>query len=150
MSFDVQSFWYYSDEFPLDPGATEDELNTTEKVLGVELPESYKRLLRVSNGGTPNYSGVRLPYISKCRESHAIFIGGLYGTARLRKSSRIVEDWEMPKDLLLISGNCHHNIALRYRGKGSPAVVYYESDSEQLIELAADFDEFLAKLEPSE
>ena len=62
----------------------------------------------------------------------------------------MVETWGMPKDLLLISGNCHHNIALRYRGSGPPTVVYYEADSGQVLEVAKSFDAFLEILQPND
>lgn len=146
---DFQAFWYADEQFPLDPGATEAELTEVEQKLRLKLPEAYKQLLRISNGGIPNYSGVLLPFASPKGEKHAIFIGGLRGTTELMKSPAIVKNWEMPEDLVLISGNCHHNIALR-PGRDSCPVVYYEADSETVIELAKSFDEFLEKLEPSE
>lgn len=146
---DFQTFWYADEQFPLDPGATEAELNEVEMALRIKLPDAYKQLLRISNGGIPNYSGVPLPVQSPEGESHAIFIGGLRGTTELMKSPAIVRNWEMPKDLILISGNCHHNIALRLSNAGC-AVVYYEADSETVIELAKSFDDFLEMLEPSE
>ena len=146
---DFQSFWYFDDQFPLDPGATEAELSSVEKKLRLKLPEAYKQLLRISNGGIPNYSGVTLSAPSPEGASRAIFIGGLRGTAELLKSPGIVKNWEMPKDLILISGNCHHNIALRPSDAGC-AVVYYEADSDTVIELAKSFDDFLEMLEPGD
>jgi len=146
----LQTFWYCDERFPLDPGASEQELNATEAGLGVKLPATYRALLGISNGGIPNYSGVKLPHPSNEGEEKAIFIGGLFGTKQLKKNGEVLETWAMPLDLVLISGNCHHNIAMRYSGKGSPTVVYYETESDQLIEIAEDFDAFLEILDPEE
>jgi len=62
-------------------------------------------------------------------------------------SPELIEEWGMPKELILLNGDGHIWIALDYRNnKDEPAVVYIDNESNEAIILADCFDDFIERL----
>ena len=57
------------------------------------------------------------------------------------------EEWNLPKGLLLISGDGHEWVALDYRySKTCPPIVHVDSEEETITTIASSFNEFLTHL----
>jgi len=61
----------------------------------------------------------------------------------------MIEEWNLPKDLVLLDGDGHTWIALDYSDrKVEPSVVLLESESNTCITLAKNFEDFIALIKP--
>ncbi len=63
------------------------------------------------------------------------------------ESHYLIQEWEMPENLVLLSGDGHTWIALDYRNVAeNPPVIFIDNEVEQIIELAPNFESFLQNL----
>jgi hypothetical protein len=140
------------------PEITDQMISVAEERLGVRLPDSYVRLLRVRNGGEPVRHCYPVSFPTSWAEDHIdvgaiLGIGGtqgidaeLFGTPR---SAYLVAEWGYPPIGIVIcatpSGG-HDTVMLDYSGGGiEPSVVYVDED--RLPRRIADtFEEFVANL----
>ena len=152
------SFWGIGDhgvQPPLVAGA----IDEAEDLLGVRLPEALLDLLRVQNGGPvadawnafptdqPNsWSPTHVPL------ADLFGIGRREGTLSLLDTPYLVQEWDLPSPIVLLSGDGHYWVALDYRGSGrwgEPSVAWIDADLETELWLAADFRAFVQRLVPA-
>lgn len=141
-----ENFW----EEGQDP-VSEDAIKQAERELSVALPKPYLDLLREHNGGYLEY-----PYFHIGDDKKRYGMGHINGIdsegLSILSSQTIIDEIGLPNNLILLDGDYHSWIALDYRSKTVPSVVYfYEDYSEEEIrwgsvEIAPSFDIFLTKL----
>lgn len=141
------------------PPLTNEMIRAAEAKLGYKLPESYLRLLRTKNGGSPK---------RKCfptgkpdwAEDHVevtgvLGIGGAWGIdSEQRGSSYMISEWGYPSVGIFVGQTPsagHDGVMLDYRecGRdGEPRVIHVdvEGDEPQVQVLAASFEAFLLGL----
>ncbi|MDQ0271640.1 SMI1/KNR4 family protein [Cytobacillus purgationiresistens] len=134
--------------------ATDAEIIEAEKQLKVKLPDSYIRLVKEQNGGRSIHNAFPTKVATSWEEDH-IQIDEFHGIGgegmSILDSGYLIQEWELPEDIVLISGDGHSWVALDYRKrKENPSVIYLDSEMEQTIELADSFDEFLQGLYTAE
>jgi hypothetical protein len=137
------------------PDITDEMVALAEERLGVRLPASYVRLLRIQNGGEPVRHCYPMPFPTSWAEDHIdvgaiLGIGGTRGIdAEVGGSNYMIAEWGYPPIGVVIcdtpSGG-DDTVMLDYSSSGpEPAVVYVDED--RVPQRIADtFDEFLAKL----
>ena len=129
-----------------------DDLEKVEKLLGVKLPEAYINLMKIHNGGTLAYSVLRSGRIPD-GEVEITDLRGIDLEEGIGETNYLVEEWDMEKGLVIISGDGNYWLALDYRKHtgNEPPVVYIEEDTdEKPKQVAKTFELFLKKLEKSE
>ncbi|MFD2216420.1 SMI1/KNR4 family protein [Metabacillus endolithicus] len=139
--FDNINFWTNENYFRLEK-LTEDDVQDVERKLGVILPKSYIELLLLQNGGYIHFNNYQV-------DNYHLFIDHLrgIGAGGLLENEYLLNEWGLPLGLVLISGDGHSWIALDYRYQSSdPPVVYIDIESDTIINIASDFDNFLKKL----
>ena len=145
-----QTYWTSDlfDEYELSP-LTDSIVQEVEKQLNVRFPKEYLQLLKVQNGGYLHFDKFPFAYES---EDESLTIEHLFGLSvdqeeGVLQSSYLINEWELPKKIVLLSGNGSVWIALDYRqNKLDPGVVLIDVDLEFEATIAESFEEFLAKL----
>ncbi len=86
--------------------------------------------------GSEQYEGLGLFNIDTFADYGSVFQSGF-----------LIEEWGLPKDLVLLEGDGHTWLALDYRkNKETPSIVVIESDSNESLTVADSFDSFLSML----
>ncbi|WP_342514084.1 SMI1/KNR4 family protein [Sporosarcina sp. FSL K6-1522] len=135
---------------------TQEEIEAAEATLDVTLPDDFLAFLKRSNGGYVNYNKRAFP-VDFSIESGDIFIEveeikGLDAEGILQ-SEYLVEEWDLPQNLLLFSGSGHAWVGFNYDGRDIPNIVYAEpdeGDGNNFHVLADTFTEFVQKLDDPE
>lgn len=144
--------YIFEGEAEFDDFSLED-LKKVEETLGVKLPDSYIELMKLHNGGDLAYSILHSGRVPD-GEVEIENIRGIDLEEGIIESNYLVEEWEMEKGLIIISGDGNYWLALDYRNYAGnePAVVYIEEDAENKPkQVAKTFELFLKKLkEPEE
>lgn len=144
------------------PPLTDEMVAAAEHELGVTLPQSYVELMRTCNGGythsaafptdeptswAPDHVSVRdilgIPAVGAPRRD-------LVGDGIL-KTAYMIEEWEMPQGIVLLSTEGHTSIALDYRASGPagpPTVAWIDVEMGEEAQLAETFEAFVAALVP--
>ncbi|MFI1169966.1 SMI1/KNR4 family protein [Streptomyces melanogenes] len=152
------TFWgdgLYGVQEPL----TDPALEGAEHVLEVRLPSPLLEILRLQNGGqvSPGWNAFPTKVATSWSESH-VPLDGMMGIGRhknqpsLLDTPYLVEEWDLPSPLVLLSGDGHCWIALDYRrcGRhGEPSVTWFDTDLNTELTLAADFRMFIEGLVPA-
>ncbi len=128
------------------PPLTVQSVKLAEEKLQVTLPSSYTELLKQQNGGYITYNAfpTNIPTSWSENHIHVEHILGIGEENSILDSAYLIEEWDLPKDVVLISGDGHSWVAFDYRKrKENPPVIYIESDDLLIIKLADSFDEFL-------
>ncbi|GIJ56535.1 SMI1/KNR4 family protein [Virgisporangium aurantiacum] len=151
------TFWDPERQHGSQPPLTPEVVADTERTLGVTLPESLLRLLRIRNGGVvadawdavPLDGGVDyVPFGEVCGAGPA----DVPDSITLSDTPYLIGEWGLPSPLVLLSGDGHTWVALDYRAcgpAGEPSVVYVDADFEREVPLAPDFRAFVERLVPS-
>jgi len=154
------SFWDPEIEHLRLPPLTDELVVSAERQLGVTLPFDLLHLLRIQNGGviadtwdacpadTNFYADDHVPF------EHLYGIGpaGQAETMTLLDTPYLVEEWELPSPVVLLSGQGHYWLALDYRGcgpEGNPPVVWIHNEMNHELPLAPDFRAFVERLTAS-
>lgn len=142
----MEKIWQEDDEYyKLEP-LTEKDVERTEEKLKIKLPKSYINLLKVQNGGYINYDSFPTDVPTSWADDH-INVDHILGIGEengILESEYLIQEWELPKNIVLVSGSGHSWVALDYRNtKEEPPVIYIDADSGQIIELAPNFETFL-------
>ncbi|MCX4515672.1 SMI1/KNR4 family protein [Streptomyces sp. NBC_01619] len=149
------TFWgkgFYGVQPPLTDAAVEE----AEVQLGVRLPSSLLEILRVQNGGqvAAQWNAVPTKVPTSWSKDHVpleemMGIGQRENQSSLLDTPYLMEEWELPSPLVLLSGDGHCWVALDYRGcgrRGEPSVTWFDTDENTELPLAADFKEFVERL----
>lgn len=157
MRFDevVPGFWADGDH-GVQPPLTDETLREAQRALGVRLPDRLVELLRVRNGGSvaPEFDAFPVAATTLWGADHVpvaelMGIGRREQTLSLFDSPYLTEEWRLPSQVVLISGEGHYWIGLDYRKsgpQGEPAVTWFEPGSGTELLLAPDFLAFVEGL----
>ncbi|WP_274564947.1 SMI1/KNR4 family protein [Streptomyces spiramyceticus] len=149
------AFWGVGDygvQLPL----TEEMVQEAERELGVTLPSALLDLLRVQNGGSVAAERNVFPTSqpTSWSEDHGPF-SDLMGIGRRERMSSLldtpylVEEWELPSPIVLLSGDGHYWVGLDYRAcgrSGEPSVTWFDPELSTELALAGDFRSFIEGL----
>jgi hypothetical protein len=154
------SFWDAERKVGEVPPLTEDLVATAERELGVLLPGELLRLPRRQNGGVvadawdacpadPNFwARDHVPF----ETLFGIGPPDIPGPITLLHTPYLVQEWDLPTSIVLLSGQGHWWIALDYRRRGrhaSPAVTWIDNEMDHEQTLAPDFHTFVERLTSS-
>ncbi|MGD7061486.1 SMI1/KNR4 family protein [Bacillus altitudinis] len=150
----MKSFWEIDEEgYYTLKKINEAEIAKAEKKLGVTLPDTYKKLILEQNGGYTIHNAFPTTHSNSWAEDHIQF-NHLLGIAEgegIMDSAYLIKEWELPKGLVLISGDGHTWVAMDYRKtKENPAIHYFDVEMEEDFKLADSFDEFIEGLYTAE
>jgi hypothetical protein len=130
------------------PELTSDMVKEAEKKLGVKLPKSYIELCRIQNGGRLKYDAFPTSVPTGWADDH-VNVDEIFGigTNGILSSEYYIEEWELPKNIVLLCGDGHWWIALDYTNtKENPPVIYIDLEFGEeifILELAPDFETFV-------
>jgi len=154
----TDTFWDTASHYLVQPPLDDAALAAAEETLGVRLPAEYVALLRVQNGGVVADAFTAHPMTERTSwaADHVALdemrgIGP--GTQTILASPYLTDEWEMPAELVLLTGDGHWWIALDYRTRGrdgEPSVVWYDNELGEDVQVAATFRAFAEGLVPGE
>lgn len=154
--------WEYGvpDEYELEE-INEENIFKVQKELGFQLPSSYLELLKKKNGGR-----FRIPFLLENifptyeelpDDEGALQLEYFLGLSPnfhegILKTFAISQEWELPANLVLFTGDGHWWLALDYRHYqgDNPPIAYLDSEYEMDKQVAKDFSDLLEKLKPDE
>lgn len=135
---------------------TDEMVREAEDILGVTLPGELLELLRIQNGGVAAKGNCIFPtaVATSWAEGHIPFadlmgIGRTDGSLSLLNTPYLVEEWDLPEPLVLLSGDGHYWIGLDYRKVGpadEPEVTWFDTDSAEHVVVAPTFRSFVEGL----
>jgi hypothetical protein len=154
MAIDTNNFWgsnYYE-----HPMLTDEMVAQAEATLGVRLPIELITLLRIQNGGYTKGFAHPMRQETSWAKDHVPLpdLGGIvtdpgHRTAQnLLQSSYMKEEWGLPSDQVLLSGDGHYWITLDYRNGSVPSVAWIDVECGEDIQIAPSFEAFLSGLVP--
>ncbi|WP_079527455.1 SMI1/KNR4 family protein [Solibacillus isronensis] len=124
-------------------------IKEAEELLNVELPEAYINLLKEQNGGYIEYNSIPCPSNQKL-EDNTIDIDYIMGIGKdtgILDSSELIQEWELPENIVLFSGDGHSWFAFDYRiHKKNPPIILIDTESNIILSIATSFKQFLNQL----
>ncbi|MEV0192201.1 SMI1/KNR4 family protein [Kitasatospora purpeofusca] len=151
-----QSLWDTDCDHGVQPPVTDQVILDAERLLNVALPGSLLDLLRQQNGGRVTSGRNAFPTSgpTSWAADHVPFesllgIGHRGGTLSLLDSPYLVEEWNLPVPVVLVSGEGSCWIGLDYRvcgRQGEPSVTWFDADDNSESALAPDFQSFVEGL----
>ncbi|GAE26667.1 hypothetical protein JCM9140_2752 [Halalkalibacter wakoensis JCM 9140] len=146
-----EKIWQENIDFGRLDELTDKIIELAEDKLRVELPKSYTSILGQQNGGYIIYNAYPTNVPTLWADDHVkvdhIFGIGTGKEKGILESDYLIQEWGLPNDLVIISGDGHSWIALDYRAcKANPPVILIEPETDVIIELARSFDTFLERL----
>ncbi|MCY7572346.1 SMI1/KNR4 family protein [Bacillus pumilus] len=146
----MKQFWANQSDDPYTlKKISEKDILKTEKKLGVKLPQEYKNLVLEQNGGYLECNAFPTDRPTSWAEDHIQFdhLLGIGKKEGILESDYLIKEWELPKDIILISGDGHSWVALDYRNTTeNPPVHFFDLEMEEDFKLADSFNEFISKL----
>lgn len=153
----VASFWHPEIEHLRQPPLTDELIADAENELGVTLPLELLHLLRIQNGGVIADTWDACPVDANFYADDHVPFEHLYGigpagqaqTITLLDTPYLVQEWELPSPVVLLSGQGHYWLALDYRDcgpEGNPPVVWIDNEMNHELLLAPDFRAFVERL----
>lgn len=155
MTVPAEAFW--GDNYYRHPPLTDDMLKHAEALLQVRLPDEYVALLRRQNGGYTQGLAFPMEEPTSWADDHIplqelfgiITDEGVETAQNILSSQEMAEEWDLPPDQVLLAGDGHWWITLDYRQGDAPSVAWIDVDSEEDIQVATSFAEFLDGLVPA-
>ncbi|KDN81927.1 SMI1/KNR4 family protein [Kitasatospora cheerisanensis] len=127
-----------------------------ERLLGVTLPAELLALLRHRNGGALADAFTAFPTDRPTSWSadhvpvdELFGIGRSEGSLSLLDTPYLVDEWDLPSPVVLLTGDGHWWIALDYRAcgpTGDPSVTWLDAEDGTNFTLAPDLRTFLERL----
>jgi hypothetical protein len=156
MAIDPNNFW--SSNYYHHPQLTDAMIEVAQVDLGVKLPMEYLSLLRIQNGGYTKGFGFPMTEKTTWADDHVplselagIVIDPTIETAQnIINSRELTNEWDLPPQQILLTGDGHWWITLDYRKGEIPSVAWIDVDSGEDIRVAATFSDFLAGLRVDE
>lgn len=148
MIIDKINFWdsnYYN-----HPQLTEKMIISAEKILNVKLPILLIELLKVQNGGYTKGFAFPMKEKTTWSENH-VPLNELFGiileknqeTAQnIMDSQYMTDEWGLPEKQILLSGDGHWFITLDYRKGNVPSVRWIDTECDEDVQIADNFDDF--------
>lgn len=127
---------------------TDQMVQEAETKLGVKLPSAYIELCKIQNGGYITYDSYPTSVPTGWADDHISvdYIRGIEEEGIL-SNDYYIEEWELPKDIILICGDGHTWTAMDYRQtKEDPSIIYIDleyGDKIFILEIAPNFKTFL-------
>jgi hypothetical protein len=93
-----------------------------------------------------------MTWSSTQRRLHGIGPAGQAGTTTLLDTPYLVQEWELPTPVVLLSGDGHYWIALDYRvcgPTGEPSVAWLDNEMDHELQVAPGFRAFVERLTAS-
>ncbi|PRS65307.1 SMI1/KNR4 family protein [Bacillus pumilus] len=150
----MKSFWEIDEEgYYTLKQITAEEVAKAEDKLGVNLPDTYKKLILEQNGGYIVHNAFPTTHSNSWAEDHIQFnhLLGIAEDEGIMDSAYLIKEWELPEGLVLINGDGHTWVAMDYRKtKENPAIHYFDVEMEEDFKLADSFDEFIEGLYTAE
>ncbi|SFE90267.1 SMI1/KNR4 family protein [Spirosoma endophyticum] len=149
------SIEFWGENYYGHPPLSEDIVSKAEEILKVKLPASYITLLKLQNGGYTK--GFQFPIEQGIIDMDEIPLEQLYGivldpsiksSQNILDSNYLIEEWGLPPDQVLISGNGHWWITLDYRSGKDPKVSFLDMDLNVELVLSETFSDFIERLVP--
>jgi hypothetical protein len=151
---DFANFWSanYYEHPPLTDGA----LAQAELVLGVRLPAELVKLLRIQNGGyTRGFFHPMKEPTTWAKDNVPLHdLAGVLvephqtSPMNLVRTPELVQEWGLPPNQVLLSGDGHYWITLDYRTGSSPSVAWIDVECGEDKQVAPSFAAFLQGLLP--
>ncbi|UTR05973.1 SMI1/KNR4 family protein [Alkalihalobacillus sp. LMS6] len=145
----MKSIWSEDNGGTVLPRVTEKMIVEAEKHFGVALPSAYIEQVNIQNGGWITANAVPSP----SKEIQETFLGideifGIGEDGGILDSDKLINEWELPRGIVLFGGTGHTWFGFDYRQtKVEPPVVYVESYVETVeYRLADNFQAFLSML----
>ncbi|MBO9128520.1 SMI1/KNR4 family protein [Bacillus sp. 165] len=140
------SIWQKNnDYYKLEP-VTVEIIKKAEEKLKIKLPSSYIKILKEQNGGNIKFDSFPSVVPTSWDDDHinVDHILGIGEEKGILESEYLIQEWGLPNNIVLISGDGHSWIALDYRNTSEePPVIFIDVEEEQIINLAPNFEIFL-------
>lgn len=154
MTIDPNQFWgsnYYN-----HPSLTDEMIQFAEQSLGLKLPPEYLDLLRIQNGGYTQGFGFPMIQRTTWADDHVPLhdLAGIVTDQNITTVQNVfatlemTEEWGLPPQQVLLSGDGHWWITLDYRNGEIPSVAWIDVECDEDIQVAATFAAFLDGLRP--
>lgn len=117
-------------------------LRTVEEKMQLKLPQDYVDLMKTRNGGSLART------IFKLNEEE-VSVEYLLGIGKSENEGVLTtlymsEEWDLPKNIVLLSGDGHSWVFLDYRvDKDNPSVSYIDTEIDVDVVIASDFTDFI-------
>ncbi|PGS49307.1 SMI1/KNR4 family protein [Bacillus sp. AFS041924] len=134
--------------YKLEP-LTDGMIVKAEAKLKIKLPKKYIEILKQQNGGVIKFDSFPTEVPTSWADDHVNVdhILGIGEDSGILESGYLIKEWDLPKNIVLISGDGHSWIALDYRKtKEEPPIIYIDVDDDQIINLSPNFETFLKGL----
>lgn len=155
----ADDFWEDVDTFT-GPPLTDEMVSRAEARLGYKLPESYLRLVRRRNGGSPRRGCFPMPGAVPRTDGYIgvlaiLGIGGEFGIDSEPSGSReMIDLWGYPREGVVVCQTDsfpHDALMLDYSEcgpRGEPRVVYVDTEADEplVAAVAPDFETFVRGL----
>ncbi len=131
----IKNFWYQDDDTIIEK-VTKLQIQEIENKINKKLPDSFKEIYLISNGGIAYFEGIEIN-------------GEIYSLFDFIPVNKIISqnrDGEIPKNVYIFSGDAHSWYALDYRKSEQPEVIYYDEFSDKIYTIADSFDNFIKQL----
>jgi hypothetical protein len=158
--YEVKATFWGDGLHGVQPSLTDAAVQDAEIRLGVRLPSSFLEFLRGRNGGqvASRWDAFPTDVPTSWSEDHVpldmvMGIGRHGDQLSLLDTPYLVEEWGLPSQIILFSGDGHCWIALDYRVCGrqdEPSVTWFDADGSSELALAADFRTFVEGLTAAE
>ncbi len=144
----VESFWQKDNDYGKLEPLTDEMVEIAEEELNIKLPNSYINILKQQNGGYIKYNAHPSDVPTSWADDHVnvdhLFGIGMGKDKGILESEYLIQEWDLPKGVVLISGDGHSWIALDYRNsKTEPPVIFIDVEQNQEIRLAKNFEKFI-------
>lgn len=128
-------------------------IKEVEELLNVELPEAYIDILKEQNGGYIVFNAIPCPPNLNL-EDNTIDIDHIMGIGKetgILDSSELIQEWGLPDNIVLFSGDGHSWLAFDYRNdKKNPPIIWIDTESHLILKIATSFKHFLNQLHTEE
>jgi len=134
---------FWSEEYPGNIYLTDEMVRICEGMLQLRLPQMFIELLKIQNGGY-----TKSLYFNDDIQVEEIFGIYLYEeNPTVLDTEYLVQEWDLPQNQLLISGNGHTWISLDYSEGLHPIVKIIDVDENKSTIISKSFKEFVRSLE---
>jgi SMI1-KNR4 cell-wall len=148
MKISKTEFW--DSEYYINIPLTNEMVLIAEKELNVKLPSLLIELLQIQNGGYTKGFGFPMTQPTSWADNHVplselngIVIKSTSETIHnLLQTPYMTKEWGIPEKQVLLSGDGHYWITLDYRKGINPSVRWIDTEMDQDIHVADNFEEF--------